>query len=145
MTNNKEEFYSITIDDHEIVEKLRYYNEHPEEILNLPLDQQRHYLRGVFDAIGSVFIDEDGSIILCIKQKDTRKIGVYQKILGNFDIIPKAYYSTLEGVEEPSQLLIVGLLNIHHFIKEINMEHPAKRKRFFDAWNKLLEKFDLEK
>ncbi|MHA1185461.1 MAG: LAGLIDADG family homing endonuclease [Candidatus Heimdallarchaeota archaeon] len=142
--SEKETIYSITIDDQELVEKLRYYNEHPEEILNLPLEQQRHYLRGVFDAIGSVFIDEVGSIILCIKQKDTRKLGVYQKILGNFDIIPKAYYSTLEGVEEPSQLLIVGLLNIHHFIKEINMEHPAKRERFFKAWTKLVDSIEIE-
>jgi len=139
----KEKVYSITLDAPELVEKLHYYQDHPEEILDLPLEQQRHYLRGVFDAIGSVFIDEEGAIILCIKQKDTNKLGVYQKILGNFDIFSKAYYSTLEGVEEPSQLLIVGLLNIHHFIKEINMEHPAKRQRFFDAWNKLLEALDL--
>ncbi len=49
MTNDKDAVYTLKIDDLKLIETWKYYRKHPEKLLDLPRDNMRMYLRGVFD------------------------------------------------------------------------------------------------
>lgn len=133
--------YSLEVKDPELAKTILKYQNNPELILLAPKDNQKWYVRGFFDSQGSVFIDEDGFVILSILSENPKKIDVTQKILqDNYNIHSIVFHGQhTDIVHEPSRLLILGLWDMAVFNVQIGMENGQLRERFLVAINKLMD------
>ncbi|MCE7744255.1 MAG: hypothetical protein GPJ52_03860 [Candidatus Heimdallarchaeota archaeon] len=93
--------------------------------------------QGVFDAKGTVFINETGQVVLAIEHDLPMKVDIYYRLLEKFGIRAIVHHNRhTEDLTEPSQLFIVGFKDLMEFYKQIGMALPTKKKRFLEAFDK---------
>ncbi len=134
MMEEKDSVYTMTIDDPKLIETWKYYRKHPEKLLDLPRENMRMYLRGMFDANGLIYINDEGIALIGLWHTQQEKIDGFQQMLKRFEINSVIYHSTSTNFSEPSQLFIVGLDDLLNFWEQIGMENQEKRERFSEAW-----------
>ena len=114
--------------------------ENPEVVFEWKKENQKQYLQGVFDAKGTVFINETGQVVLAIEHDLPMKVDIYYRLLEKFGIQSIVHHNQFtEDLTEPSQLFIVGFKDLMEFYKQIGMALPTKKKRFLEAFEKYTE------
>ena len=94
-------------------------------LLNEDLQVKAHFIRGFFDAEGSVPKRKPGtSYRIEIYQKDTLKLALIAQMLESFGIVSKK----ITNSRDIGQLNIRGVQNIARFRECIGAEHPEKLK-----------------
>ena len=100
--------------------------EHPEQILKWDSDHQNQWIRGFFDAEGSITKNSENQTMLSIYNNEKRKLEIIRQVL-NAANIKSGLYKHPE--RNTWQLFITGRTNLQNFLKTIGIDHPEKQKK----------------
>ncbi len=130
--NEEKQMYTLKIEDEKLIAFMRELQDNPEMVLTWSKERQKWYIQGFFDSKGSVFINDEGLVILAIESRKPIKLDLISQILKErFNIQSFVFHCThLEILTEPSQLLMAGVWDMIEFNKQIAHSSNNERESF---------------